>query len=336
MIKRANVQWSVKTLVKMSKSNKISFDNAIQRGYCWDKERKSLLIHSVIEGYPIPAFYAAKNAQDAGSVYDMLDGKQRSNALCEFLDDKYVLSDLPCIQFENSQGEQDELDISGLKYSQLPEELQDTISDYSLTVYYFDGITEEEIAELFWRLNNGKPLSAIELTRVKTKSKEAIQHLGKHQIFDVALTDSAINKFTHEEIIFKSVAVLFHTDPSLDTKFIRSVTEKEITSVQVGMLDKVYDLFLDVLKQIKEAGNKKLLKTITTKTHFITCVYTIHRALIKETASLPVLVQWATEFFSAPPEQYLEASRVGSAKADNVDTRHILATCAYDQLADKE
>jgi len=336
MIRKANMQWSVKYLVKQSKSNKISFDNAIQRGYCWDKERKSLLIHSVIEGYPIPAFYAAKNAADSASMYDMLDGKQRSNALCEFLDDKYALSDLPCIRFENGQGEQDEIDISGLKYSQLPEELQDTINDYSLTVYYFDGITEEEIAELFWRLNNGKPLSAIELTRVKTKSKEAIQHLSQHQIFDLTLSDSAINKFTHEEIIFKSVAVLFHPDPSLDTKFIRSVTEKEITSVQTQMLDKVYDLFLEVISEVKKGGNKKLLKIIMTKTHFITCIYTIHRAMIKENASLPILIEWATEFFSAPPAEYLEASRTGSAKVDNVDTRHILATCAYDQLADKE
>lgn len=61
MLKKANIQWSVKTLTKMVKTNKISFDNAVQRGHCWDKDRKSLLIHSILAGYPIPAFFAAKS-----------------------------------------------------------------------------------------------------------------------------------------------------------------------------------------------------------------------------------------------------------------------------------
>ena len=91
-----------------------------------------------------------------------------------------ILDDLPEFEYETEDGSIETIDVSGMKFSSLPETLQDIVSDYSLTVYYFDGITEDEITELFWRLNNGKPLSAIELTRVKTKSKSAIAALSKH------------------------------------------------------------------------------------------------------------------------------------------------------------
>jgi uncharacterized protein with ParB-like and HNH nuclease domain len=81
MIKKANIQWPAKQLTKMIERGTINFDNAVQRGYVWDNNRKSLLIHSMIEGYPIPAFYAAKN--DNG--YDMLDGKQRLNTIARIM-----------------------------------------------------------------------------------------------------------------------------------------------------------------------------------------------------------------------------------------------------------
>jgi hypothetical protein len=144
MIKKANINWSAKQLVKMTEKGTINFENSVQRGLVWDDERKSLLIHSMIEGYPIPAFYASKNENG----YDMLDGKQRSNAIGEYINNKYKLSGVPEIIAES--GEQ--IDINGCEFTELPEEFQDTIKDYSLTIYYFDGITEDEISEMFFRL----------------------------------------------------------------------------------------------------------------------------------------------------------------------------------------
>lgn len=336
MIKKANIQWSIKTLVKMTKTNKISFDNAVQRGHCWDKARKSLLIHSVMLGYPIPAFYAAKVNAESGSVYDMLDGKQRSNALCEFLNDSLALDDLPEFEYETVTGEVKTIDVSGLKFSSLPEELQETICDYSLTVYYFDGITEDEITELFWRLNNGKPLSAIELTRVKTKSKSAINVLSKHELFNAILTDSAINKFTHEEIILKAIAMIYCKNPSLDTKFIRNMTETmELSEDQVNEMNAAFDSMLSHIIEIKAKGNKKLLKTICTKTHFLTCCYIQHKANKEETMEM---LTWIERFFSGSTtgasinDQYNAACKAGSSKMESVDDRMVTASWDYAEL----
>ena len=69
--------------------------------------------------------------------------------------------------------------------------------------------SDDEINEMFWRLNNGKPLSAIELTRVKAKSIDQIRALSKHDIFTSALSQKALNRYTNEDIVIKSWAALY-------------------------------------------------------------------------------------------------------------------------------
>ena len=88
MLKRMNINWNARQLVKMCMNGSITFDNAIQRGYVWDVKRKSLLIESMIIGYPVPAFYARR---DEKKVFDMLDGKQRSSAIYGYLNNEYAL-----------------------------------------------------------------------------------------------------------------------------------------------------------------------------------------------------------------------------------------------------
>lgn len=336
MLKKANVQWSVKTLTKMVKTHKISFDNAVQRGHCWDKDRKSLLIHSILAGYPIPAFFAAKSQDDKGTaIYDMLDGKQRSNALVSFLSDDFALTNVPQVEYEEDNGDSVCLDVNGMCFSELPECLQDAISDYSLTVYYFDGITEDEISELFWRLNNGKPLTAIELTRVKTKSKAAIQALAKHDVFNVMLTESALSKFAQEEIILKLLALIYTSKPSLDTKYIRTMCESmEVSATQINEINLVFDSMLNHIVALKEQGKKSLLKTITTRTHFLSCCYIQHKA--NHEGQENNVMRWMTSFFSSTTgpstsSQYNDACRHGSSKADAVDDRLSLCRWSFDE-----
>lgn len=90
MLKKANIQWSGKTLRNQIEKGQVSFDCAVQRNPVWDMSRKSLLIHSMIEGYPIPPFYFAR--KDDGK-YDALDGQQRSLSIKGYLDGEFPLSD---------------------------------------------------------------------------------------------------------------------------------------------------------------------------------------------------------------------------------------------------
>ena len=257
MLKRMNINWNARQLVKMCMNGNITFDNAIQRGYVWDIKRKSLLIESMIIGYPVPAFYARR---DESKVFDMLDGKQRSSAICGYLNNEYAL-----------EGVSEEYE--GLYFNDLPEEVQDDIISYSLTVYYFEDITDEEVNEMFYRLNNGKALTAIELTRVKAKSFDVIKELSKHEIFTDALKESQINKYTNEDIVIKALIMLNCEKPSLKNDFIRpyiiniEITEEMAEKVKIALtrLRYVHDHLMD-------CGCIKPAKKLYIRTHLISFV----------------------------------------------------------------
>jgi len=254
MVKRLNINWNARQLVKMCMNGSITFDNAIQRGYVWDIKRKSLLIESMIIGYPVPAFYAKR---DEDKVFDMLDGKQRSEAICGYINNEYAL-----------EGVSEEYE--GKFFNDLPEEVKDEIISYSLTVYYFEDITDEEVNEMFYRLNNGKPLTAIELTRVKTKSFDKLKELAAHPIFTEALKDSQINRYTNEDIVIKALIMLNVDKPSLKNDFIRPwITDTEITEEMAELVTAALNDLKRIHDMLLEAENIKAAKKLYFRTHLI-------------------------------------------------------------------
>lgn len=257
MLKRLNINWNARQLAKMCVNGSITFDNAIQRGYVWDLKRKSLLIESMIIGYPIPAFYARR---DESKVFDMLDGKQRSEAITGYLNGEYALT-----------GVSEEYE--GKFFNDLPEEVRDEITSYSLTVYYFEDITDEEVNEMFFRLNNGKALTAIELTRVKAKSFERIKELAKHEIFTESLKESQINRYTNEDIVIKALIMLNVERPSLKNDFVRPyIIETDITDNMAAAVRDALTMLQQCHTVLVQTGALKTAKKMYMRTHLISLV----------------------------------------------------------------
>ena len=319
MLKQAKLEWNARQLHKLVQKGEIKFDNAVQRGLVWDTQRKSLLIHSMLTGYPIPPFYAVKGA----GYYDMLDGKQRTNGIVDFISGEFELEGVPEVESENEDGTTDMVDINTLHFYELEEALQDELMAYPLTVYYFDDITDDEISEMFFRLNNGKPLSAIELSRVRAKSREAIQEIGKHDLFKSALTEKAFERYTHEDIVVKSYAVLHEKEPSLETKVIRPfMAQMEITEEEQGQLLEIYDRILAVHGLIED---KKIAKRILTRTHMVSIVPIVWKS-IEDGLSEAQFKEWFVTFFAGKRSAsisniYNECAGSGSARKEAVRKR---------------
>lgn len=299
MLKKAKINWIAKQLVKMAQNGTIRFDNAMQRGLVWDKKKKSLLIHSMLMGYPIPAFYAVKN----GNGYDMLDGKQRSNAIIDFINGKFELTDVPEVEVTNEDGTTDMVDVNTLHFDEMEEALRDEITSCSLTIYYFEGITDDEVSEMFFRLNNGKALSAIELSRARAKSLGAIKELGQHELFKSALTKKAMARYTNEDIVIKSYAMLHEGEPSLETTAIRPLMADAVITGE----------------------DKKVARRILTRTHMISIVPIVGKSL-QEGLSDEQMAKWASDFFSGKrsasvSDTYNQSCRSGSAKKESVKRR---------------
>jgi len=325
-------------LVKMHKDGKLTFDNAVQRNLGWNDKQKSLLIHSMIIDFPIPPMYCNCQFEDSKcKVYDFLDGKQRTlGAIIPFLKDEFALTGVPVINMDEESDDDESADpeklinVNGLKYSELSEEFRDKVKNYSLTVYYYENMTQDDAEEMISRLNNGKSFTAIELTRIKAKSLDTIKEIGKHGIFNSALTEKAINKYTNEDIAIKSWIILNSENPSFETKQIRPILESaEITPEQAEVITTVYDKVLETYTTLTGTGDKqdaKIAKRLITRTHLVSIMPIVAKLIANDTWDTEKFTAWTRKFFAGTKsatisEIYNEAARSSSGKVESVKKR---------------
>ena len=316
-MQRFNINWTAKALVNQMEKGKVNYDNAVQRNLVWDTEKKSLLIHSMIYGYAIPAMYFTR---DENGVYDSLDGKQRSNTINEFLHDEFALtSDTPAVMDDNGSVE----DVSGMYFSQLPEWVRDRIKDYNLTIYYYEGMTEAEIREFFRRLNNGKPLSAIELTRANVPSLTIFQQLAKHKAIQFVVSDAGRKRFTDEMIAMQLYQLITEESPDFSTKPFREWASKvEVDGEVLDTINSGLDAYSVFARSLIDVNNR-VLRTVKGRTHFISCAYYCCLA-VEHGVSQEEINRTLTEFFSGHPStspEYNHTVSAGSAKPASVQTR---------------
>ena len=330
MLKKANISWSVKQVVKMIRNKSIKFDNAVQRGYEWDKRRVGLLIHSLIAGYPVPSFFAAKGED---GKYDMLDGKQRMTSILKFCSNEIELMDIPPVTTVVGDVEM-EVDLNGMKYGDLDEDIKDTLDSAMLTVYYFDGITEDEISEMFFRLNNGKACNSAVVTRVKAKSKGIIKELGQNDLFKLALSEKALESYTNEDIVIKALYSLSGAD-NLETKNIRKwISETEIDEKFALDLACCFDRIKVAAETIQKI-DKKIAKKILTKTHMLSLIPFIQKSR-EDKVKDKELVEWLRTFYgfadkTSISSKYNEACSTGCNKKEAVKARYLELEKSYNE-----
>lgn len=173
-------KFTVKSIIENTDNKNIIYDHPLQRkpGQ-WDREQKSLLIHSIGIGYAIPQIYALQLLDNFDDAFTVLDGMQRLTTVCDFIHDEFRLSkDLPLVTLRKREVVTDdegnnrakfvnrEFDISDKKFSELDEQLQERIKDFQFSVILLSDCTDEDIENQFYRLNNGTPLTKDQKARV--------------------------------------------------------------------------------------------------------------------------------------------------------------------------
>ena len=137
-----------------------------RRGRLWSVSDKAYLIDSIINGFDVPKLYVADFQLGDSSLnskklpYAIIDGKQRLEAIFDFFDLKLVLNEDFSWKFDKK------LKLGGLS-------LKDLRSSHSAIAEAFETETvdimsvvtdnEEDINELFVRLNRSKPLTGAEI-----------------------------------------------------------------------------------------------------------------------------------------------------------------------------
>ena len=328
----ASISWNAKQFVKMNEGGTLNFSNEVQRGHVWDVKAKSLLIDSMLRGIKIPYLVAARIIIGEKKVYDMLDGKQRSSAILEFKANGFKLVGLQEFIYTDEAGNEQEVDLNGLTYDTLPEGVRDRFDSYSLTVSYYDDITQEEIDELFIRLNNGKPLNASDKTRVMIKSKSEVRELAKDELFKAMLGYKAIENHVPEDLVMKSYIMLFEAEPCYDTKVLRPYfIDKEIKNDEVKTMQNVFGMVLDTYRAM---DNKKCAKKLLTKTHFLTALPVISKGISKGLDNID-LAEFFDKFFVEPNETYDIYAGSGSAHKESIAQRCNIMSEVFDKWFEK-
>lgn len=314
---RSTKTITCKKLYVSIKSGNSTFDNEVQRALVWNNQQKSLLIHSIICDYAIPPLYAVKN----GSSFDFIDGKQRSYAIFDYMDDKYALRNIPTVIDADNM----EYDLNGVKYSQLPEEYKMAISDYNLTINLFDQIDQDEIQEIFYRLNNGTSLKSTDKNFARAISKAEIVKLSNHPLFEKILTPNALGKYAQRTIVIQSLIMLKEENPCLDSKEIAPfLSTTELNDADVIRLTAIYDKFVELYDEL--SSNIKSNRHVIRKTFSRGGIPTFTPFIEEHIDETDKLVSFLKYFFSGAKgasirDDYSLASSQGAGHQINVEKR---------------
>jgi len=219
MSRRSNVRiFPVSGLHYQKSNNTLNLRPEYQRNAIWSPYNKQLLIDSILLDIPIPPVYFREVSDSNG--YECVDGQQRLTTLFEFLNNEFQVGP-----------ETDPESLRGKVFRELPRDIQQKILNYQITAYLLEDWTDEEIRDMFGRLQEGSPLKAPEKRRaISGECAGVIKRLSNNSIFAIVNFDN--RRYGHEDAITKSIVQLFHNPSNYGASY---------SSVSAPSLRKFYE-----------------------------------------------------------------------------------------------
>lgn len=205
-------KWDVNEFI--SKKNEIDPKPQFQRTEVWNKEKKGLLIDSILRGYDIPKIYLTFNEvkNQKGYHFEVVDGQQRLLTIWQFRDDKFTLPKKSIV---------DTVDVGNMRYSALPDSLKSKFLSYEIAVTNIIEHGRGEINTLFTRLQKGVKLIPVELRHAMDSAigryiSEFVEN-QQSQGFFADTTKISKTRFKHQDYI-DHLITLMHFNNSKDLK----------------------------------------------------------------------------------------------------------------------
>ena len=180
----------------------------------------------MLAGYPVPPLYLLKSEEGQDTVYDALDGKQRVTSIFDFIEGGYALhGGTPEVVMDDVI-----FDLANLSFEELSDECQDEILGYRFSITCLEDATDEEVEEIFKRLNNSTPLSPIQKCRselgleLSAWAKEICQKdFFQHAI---SLTVAQLRREADLEVLLQTMLLLDARHEGYDYK---AISTREVT-----------------------------------------------------------------------------------------------------------
>lgn len=136
--------YSINDFVEWDKAGQLELNPRFQRRPVWTDKAKSYLMDTIVRGKPIPKVFIRQriNVSTKTSTREVVDGQQRLRTILSFIKDGFSVS----------KGQNPE--VGGLKFSQLPEEVQAQVLAYEVSVDLLINLPDSEVLDIFSRLNS--------------------------------------------------------------------------------------------------------------------------------------------------------------------------------------
>ncbi|WP_208698615.1 MULTISPECIES: DUF262 domain-containing protein [unclassified Mesorhizobium] len=238
-----------------------------RRGRLWSPSDKGYLIDSIINGYDVPKLYLAdfqtgENPLNPNRLpFAIIDGKQRLEAIFDFFDGTLTLN-------HDFKWRQDEtLQLGGLSLRDLRAnypQVSETFENESLDIMSVVTSDEDEINELFVRLNRSKPLTGAEIRNAMTGPvSEVTRTVSKHEFFSDIIRFSVKRAADYNAagkiLLFEYQGKLVSTKKSDLDKFARGPSVEQSRLELSGRrcvdnLDRMVEVFLPKDELLSSAG----------------------------------------------------------------------------------
>lgn len=187
-----------------------------QRFYVWSESRKSPLIDSVMENCPLPLMVLTQDIKNGRIAWDVQDGQQRLMTL-----QKFILGEF---KWENK--------YEGISkyYNELTSEEKRMFLSYKINCEIIYQPSPDQVADIFERLNCGKPLTDNDKFYNRRDSpvvsfilKELVNHKDLKDSFRkfTGLNVSAKTRVQLSDIVGAVVAILTNSVDCIRTSFDR-------------------------------------------------------------------------------------------------------------------
>ena len=233
------------TMLIFAEREEIKLDPPYQRmGGVWTPEKKQLLIDSILNDYDIPKIYFhiydRESFAKEGIKYSVIDGRQRLEAIWQFIEGRYNLSS----DFEYQKDP--DIKLAGLGYEDIAKEyprIRIQFDSFVLPIVGVNTDDEDLIEDMFSRLNEAVPLNAAEKRNAMGGAAvRAIRETSKHRYFTDKVKFSN-KRYQHLEVsarLFLSESNLQNSGKLVDTKKVyldkfakdNSIEQQDISSLK--------------------------------------------------------------------------------------------------------
>lgn len=188
---------ALSSLLKDIAKNKYDFNHPLQRqSGQWNKLSMSKLIDSAIRLYPI---YPALVVDNGDDTYGVIDGKQRLTIFTSYANNEFALhKSLSPVDIDGT-----EYEIAGKKYDNLDEEVKERFKAREFQLYIMTNATENDIREIFARINSSKGLTNTQKRTVVENEELAkvVFELKSHPVFTKLTTPTQRKKDEDKDIV---------------------------------------------------------------------------------------------------------------------------------------